>query len=103
MMYLQGLLKAHRHRAQFLKQNIYPGLGLYLTFKGSEILLFLVNLQTHGHIVTEGFFIKQSFSSTQNHLLWQRLLWLTFKMHRVAGCAEHAYVILFSLSLAEYI
>lgn len=56
MMYLKGLLKAHRHRAQFLKHNIYPGLGLYLTIKSSEILLFLVNLQTHGHIVTEVFY-----------------------------------------------
>lgn len=83
MLYLQGLLKAHRHRAQFLKQNVYPGLGLYLTIKSSEILLFLINLQTHGYIVT-GVFIKQSFSSTQNHLLWQRMLCLTFKMHRVA-------------------
>lgn len=55
MLYSQGLLKARRHRVQFLKQNVYPGLGLYLTIKSSEILLSLVNLQTHGHIVTDFF------------------------------------------------
>lgn len=74
MLYLQGLLKAHRHRAQFLKQNVYPGLGLYLTIKSSEILLFLINLQTHGYIVT-GFFYKaklliytKSFAVAENAL-----------------------------------
>lgn len=30
------------------------------------------------------------------------MLCLTFKMHKVAGCAKHACIKLFSLSLAEY-
>lgn len=48
------------------------------------------------------FSIRQSFSSTQNRWLWQRMLCLTFKMHKVAGCAKHACIKLFPLSLAEY-
>jgi len=34
----------------------------------------------------------------QNHLLWQRMLCLTFKMHRAAGCVK-----LFSPALFECI
>lgn len=41
----------------------------------------------------------------QNHLLWQRMLCLAYKMHGAAGCVNcaNACVKLFSLSLFEYI
>lgn len=89
MSYLQGFLKACRHRTQFLKQNVYSGLGLYLTIKSSEILLFLVNLQTREHIVT-GFFYKAKLLINTKSFATQRMLCLTFKMHRAVGCAKHA-------------
>lgn len=98
MLYLQGLLKVHRYGASEAKCVSRLGtISHYQELKkiSREILLFLVNLQTHGHIVT-GFFLQskaKSFAVAENAL--------TFKMHRVVGCTKCPCITLSSLSLAE--
>lgn len=62
MLYLQGLLKVHRYRASEAKCVSRLGtISHYQELKkiSRGILLCLVNLQTHGHIVTV-FSMKQS-------------------------------------------
>lgn len=46
-------------------RNLYLGLGLSFTIKSSEVLLFLVKLQSHGHLVA-GFFYKAKLIYTKS-------------------------------------
>lgn len=70
-------------------RNLYSGLGLYLTVKSSEVLLFLVKLPSHRHLVAFFFLYTKASHLCKIIHCGRECFCLTLKMHRAAGCAKH--------------